>query len=200
MSMSDTNETQAPPSQVAPAAFVQPPKIRIDKGRAYATVHGDRQPKDPHAAVHYTQDGLYYDAAGILILDHPDYDGRSHDADQMRRKLEKKIRLHMAKAAKQVEAATAPGGPTYARGIDDIDDDDVKVTEDNEDEEEEREAINLSAWLRGEQMVEWQDITQEIARRYKKRIASIADAVPFLVKEGVCGANEVAKKFKKFLD
>ena len=97
MSMIDTNETQAPPSQVAPAAFVQPPKIRIDKGRAYATVHGDRQPKDPHAAVHYTQDGLYYDAAGILILDHPDYDGRSHDADQMRRKLEKKIRLHMAR-------------------------------------------------------------------------------------------------------
>ena len=199
MSITDTNETQAPPSQVAPAARMQPPKIRLDKGRAHGTVHGDRPPEDRHAKIHFTQDGLYFDAGGILILDHPDYHADTPEAEVARRKLEKKIRLHMAKAARQ--PAQVPQVVTAQTDPDDDEDNAIadSFAEDDE-EEDELEPINLSSWARGEQQVEWQDVTQEIARRYKKRVASIADAIPFLVKEGVCPPNEVAKKFKKFLD
>jgi len=201
MSNIDTNATQAPPSEGAPAAYVQPPKIRLDKGRSFSTVHGARPPGDLHVNVHYTQDGLYYDAGGVLILEHPDYYADSADAALMRRKLEKKLKQHMVKASRQPAVALTRRGE---RNIDEVDDDNAEDTADgkmeDEEGEEEQEAINLSSWMRGEQQVEWQDVTQEIARRYKKRIGSIADAIPFLVQQNVCSPPEVAKKFKKFLD
>jgi len=194
MSDTTTNETQAPPSQGAPAAYMQPPKIRMDRARSFATIHGDRPPDDRHARIHFQQDGLFFDAGGILILDHPDYREDTREAAELRRRLEKKIRQHMAKASKQVAAAPAAVDQEDGHALDAAGDDE------DDDEEEAQEPINLSSWVRGEQAVEWQEITQEIARRYKKRIASISDAIPFLVKEGVCPPNEVAKKFKKFLD
>ena len=54
--------------------------------------------------------------------------------------------------------------------------------------------------MRGEQEVEWQEVTQEIARRYKKRVAKVEDAVAFLVTQGVCPKGQLRKKFLKFAD
>lgn len=173
---------------------METPKIRMDKSRPHSTVHGERGPGDPHAGIHFYQDGLPHDAQGFLILDGPDYEGDSPQAKKNRDVAARKVSKFMAKSNKARAAAMADGGPEMPRGIDQVDEDD------DEELEDEGEPVNLSAWVRGEQQVEWNEVTQEIARRYKKRVASIADAVPFLVKEGICPANEVAKKFKKFLD
>lgn len=58
----------------APALPVQEkrPPIKLDRTRAFGTVHGDRTPRDPHYRVHYWQGDLPFDAAGNLIPD----DGR----------------------------------------------------------------------------------------------------------------------------
>ncbi len=190
--MTDTTTNEAAPAPMPPMA----PKIRMDKSRAYAEVHGDRPPGDRHSGVHFYQDGLPHDAQGFLILDHSDYEGTDPEAVKRRATAEKKVRKFLAQSEKKRAAAVAEGGPDYPRGVEAIEAGD----EDEENEDDAAEPINLSAWARGEQQVEWQEITQEIARRYKKRIASIADAIPFLVKEGVCPPDQIAKKFKKYLD
>lgn len=177
----------------APMAPPKPPKIRMDKGREFATVHGERAPDDPFKKVHFMQDGLPHDAHGILILDHPMLTDGSEEAEQLREIAGKRIKRQLRLDAKAAEAA--------ARRLAGADDEDgEEAGTDADDEADEPEEINLSMWLRGEQDVVWNEISQHIARKYKKRVNSIADAVVFLVKEGVAPSNAVAKKFKKFLD
>lgn len=162
---------------VAPPPAVQ---IRMDRSRAHSEIHGSRMPGDPHYGVHYYQDGLPHDAQGFLITEHSDYEGNSADAQKRRATLEKKMRkATAAAAARKVETALDEG--------------------DEDGEEGELEPINLDAWVRGQQALEWIDVTQAIAQRYKKRISKIDDAVPFLVDEMKIPASEVAKKFQKFL-
>lgn len=185
-----TLELTGPAQKPAP-----PPKIRMDKSRSYGTVHGVRSPGDPHFGCHFYQDGLYFDAQGFLVLDHFEYNEDSPEAEQKRKTLAKKIERHLRESSRKQAAATAEGGPDMPRGIDDIDEDDEESRE-----PEELEPINLSDWARGQQQVEWNDITQAIAQRFKKRIASIADAIPFLVAEGVVPRDQVAKKYKRYLD
>ncbi len=48
--------------------------------------------------------------------------------------------------------------------------------------------------------MEWNDVTQEIARRYKVRKSKIKDAIEFLITEGVVPKAQVAPKFLKLLD
>jgi hypothetical protein len=171
------------------------PKIKMDKSRSFSTIHGVRGPGDPHQNVHFAQDGLYYDAQGHLVIEHPDYEGDSPHHEKLRRALAKKIERHMRDAGKRHAAAIQEGGPDMPRGIDDLDDDEAA-----EGDGDELEPINLTEWAAGRQQVEWNDITQAIAQRFKKRIASIADAIPFLVTEGVVPRDQVAKKYKRYLD
>ena len=89
--------------------------------------------------------------------------------------------------------------PVRVASEDDDEEDGAEVETENE-EEDLLEPINLEAWLRGEQQVEWQEVTQEIARRYKKRISKMEDAVAFLVKEGVVAKAQLKKPFQKFAD
>jgi hypothetical protein len=176
------------------AAQVAPPRVRMDRSRAFATVNGDRSPGDRHASVFFIQDGIPADAGGFFIFDHPDMARKGPDGDKARKAAERKIKKALTQQAKEPVRQVAPG--------DDADEDDEGVAEvDKEDEDEELlEPINLEAWLRGEQQVEWQEISQEIARRYKKRVAKIEDAVGFLVKEGVVPKAQLKPKFQKFAD
>jgi hypothetical protein len=184
----DTAQNSGAPE--APAAMPVP-RVRMDRSRAYNTIHGERGPGDKHAGVMFRQDGIPADASGYFIFDHPDMLEPGPEGDKRRKAAEKKI----AKAI--VQAAKAPPPPPPSRADSDEDEDEAPA---QDEEEDLLEPINLEAWLRGEQQVEWQEITQEIARRYKKRVAKIEDAVLFLVKEGVVPKAQLKKQFQKFAD
>ncbi len=185
----DTVQTNGEP-QAAPLA---PPKVRMDKSRAFITIHGERGPNDPLSGVMYRQDGIPVDAQGYFIFDHPDLQVRGPEGDKLRRlaakKIEKQLKLDAKNPPKPVRVAS-----------DDDDEEDVDAEAADGEDEELLEPINLEAWLRGEQQVEWQEVTQEIARRYKKRISKMEDAVAFLVKEGVVAKAQLKKQFQKFAD
>jgi hypothetical protein len=176
------------------AAPVAPPRVRMDRSRSFSTVHGDRVPGDPHCGVMYVQDGIPCDAEGYFIFDHPDMLKKGPEGDKRRKMAEKHIKRAMAAAAK-VKAR-----PPKAVDEDDEDGETTDAETDDDDEDELLPAVNLGEWLRGRQEVEWNDVSQEIARTYKKRIAKIEDAVAFLVREGVCPRNELRPKFKKHAD
>lgn len=178
--------------EVAPQAALPPPKVRMDRSRAYATVHGERGPADRYAAVQFIQDGLPFDAQGFCIIDHPDIQKPGPEGDKLRATLERKLKKAAALKAKERPRPTAP-----AEGDDD--DEATASADEDEGDDDELEPINLEAWLRGEQDVEWQEVTQEVARRYKKRIAKIEDAVDFLVSEGVVPKAQLRAKFKKMV-
>lgn len=179
------------------AAQVAPPKVRMDKSRAFSTVHGDRPPSDRNARVFFFQDGLPVDASGYFMFDHPDMIEPGPEGDKRRKMAERKIKKALAQQAKQpVRAAPLPSDDDEEDGDDAAD----RVEAADDDAEQELEPINLDAWLRGEQQVEWQEVTQEIARRYKKRISKMEDAVAFLVKEGVCPKGQLKRQFQKFAD
>lgn len=178
-----------------PAARPAPmPKIKMDRSRSYGTVHGSIAPGQPYFGAAMIQDGLYFDAQGHLLIEHPDYEGDTPAHEKLRKVLAKKIERHMRDAGKRQATVNAEGGPDMPRGIDEIDDDDEVAAE------EDLEPLNLTEWAAGRQQVEWNDITQAIAQRYKKRVASIADAIPFLVKEGMIQPDQVAKKYRRYLD
>lgn len=168
------------------AAQIAPPKVHIDRSRAFSTVSGDRTPDDRHAAVFFIQDGIPADASGHFIFDHPDMFRKGPDGDKVRASASRKIKKALAQQAKEPQRTP--------RASDDSEE------EVEEAEPDELEPINLDAWLRGDQEVEWQEVTQEVARRFKRRISKIEDAVAFLVKEGVVPKDQLRAKFKKFAD
>jgi hypothetical protein len=186
--MTDTVHKNCPP----PAPQVPPPKVRMDRSRAYGTVHGERGPNDLHAGVMYYQDGIPADASGYFLFDHPDLMQPGQKGDQLRKIAAKKIERQLKIDAKK------PPQPVRAESEDDDEDVDTDVAKD--EEEELLDPINLEAWLRGEQQVEWHEVSQEIARRFKKRIAKEGDAVEFLVKEGVVPKAQLRKAFQKYVD
>ena len=176
------------------AAQVAPPKVRMDKSRSFNTIHGERAPGDPLAGVMFRQDGIPCDAQGFFLFDHPDMLVPGPDGDKRRKMADKHIKRAIAQALKN------PPKPVKADDDEDLDDDEAE-DEDAEDEDDGLlPAVNLSAWLRGEQEVEWNDVSQEIARTYKKRVAKEADAVEFLVEqERIVSKGELRKKFQKFV-
>lgn len=173
------------------AAAMPPPKVRMDRSRAFSTVHGERGPGDKHAGVLFIQDGIPADASGHFIFDHPDMLEPGKDGDARRKAAARKIERHLKQAAKAPKPVAA-SADDESEGVD--------ADADEDDNDELLEPINLEAWLRGEQEVEWQEVTQEIARRFKRRCVKIEDAVDFLVKEGVVPKAQLRKKFQKFAD
>lgn len=189
------NDTIAPGGAPDAAAAMPLPKVRMDRSRAYATIHGERGPGDRHAGIQFIQDGIPADASGHFVFDHPDMAEPGPEGDKRRRAAERKLKKAVALQAKQ---------PKSLRAADDGQNDDEADRAESEDEEDakddELDPINLEAWLRGEQQVEWQEVTQEIARRYKRRISKLEDAVAFLVREGVVPRAQLQRKFQKFAD
>lgn len=182
------NDIQA--GAAAPMAPPKPPKVRMDRGREFASVHGERAPEDPFKHVHFMQDGLPFDAHGHMLLTHPMITADTEEAEQLRRIVDKKIRRQLTLEARAAARKANESNP----------DADAEAEFGDDEDEAQPQEVNLSMWLRGEQDVVWNEVTQHIARRYKKRVNSIGDAVAFLVEQGVAPANAVAKKFKKHLD
>ena len=140
----------------------------------------------------FRQDGIPVDASGFFIFDHPDMMEPGPEGEKRRKAAAKKIEKQLKLDAKNP--------PKPVRVVSEDDDEEAEVEQDDDEEEDLLEPINLEAWLRGEQKVEWQEVTQEIARRYKKRVAKMEDAVAFLVQEGVCHKAALQPKFQKFVD
>lgn len=178
------------------AELVALPRVRMDKSRSFSTIHGDRQPSDPMYGVSYRQDGIPCDAEGYFLFDHPDMRKPGKDGDKARKMAEKHIKRALAAPPKPVRKVET---------LLDDDDDEVdglkqSTAGDDDDDDGLLPAISLAAWLRGDQDAPWSDVSQEIARTYKRRVGKVEDAVAFLVKEGVCPKDELRAKFKKYAD
>jgi hypothetical protein len=148
------------------------PKVRMDRSRDFSTVHGERPAGDRHATVHFYQDKLPFDAAGFLIADHPDITENPELIALVERKLKK--------AAKQ--KIDAPGDEH------DADSDDA-----------DNDTVNLEAWARGEQRVQWQDVSNAIAKRFTKRVVSKQAAIEFLIDEKVVSYENLSPEHQKLV-
>lgn len=177
------------------APVMAPPRVRMDRTRSFSTIHGDRGPSDPHYGMAYRQDGIPCDAEGYFMFDHPDMRRPGRDGDHARKMAEK----HIARALKQAAKAPPPK-PAKAADDEDFDGDEAEGLDAENEDDDLLPPVSLGAWLRGDQEATWNDVSQEIARTYKKRIAKTEDAVAFLVKEGVCPKAELRPKFKKWAD
>ena len=180
-----------------------PSQLQLNRGREYSTIHGDRPVGDLHANVHFYQDGLPFDAQGNVVADHPDVTADTPAAKKLREVLDRKLKkLNKGKrvAGPDVTAAGAEGQPSS--------DDDHPIAgeaalsdadEDDEAEDDLEAPIDLRKWLTGEQSVVWNDISQAIALKYKKRVGNKKDAVEFLMEQGICNPNVLAPEFKKLI-
>lgn len=153
------------------------PKLRIDRSRPYGEVHGERSPDDPHAPVFFFQDGLPFDAQGVLVYD------AIHD---------EKIRAIADKKLKKLAGKAAVAEPVDD-GDGDDDDDDSEDTGGGKSPPVTPGDVNLESWLRGEANYHWATIAKTIRERYHQNISKQADAVAFLVyDEKVIPEDQVA--------
>ena len=162
------------------------PQVRMDKSREYSTVHGERPPDDPHAGIHFYQDGLPFDAHGILVADHPELQGDSKQATKLRELVERKM-----KKASKVAAVEEKSPNALA--------DDDEPEDDQEPEVDETEPVNLEAWARGEQKVIWNEVSQAIARRFSRRVGGKKDALEFLIEEKVVMLSNLSVEHQKLV-
>lgn len=159
------------------------PQVRMDKSREHSTIHGERTPDDPHAGVHFYQDGLPFDAQGILCADHRDLQGDSKQAVKLREIVERKMKK--ASKSQKIVDGEAPAAPA-----DDDDEPEAPEADDNE-------PVNLEAWARGEQKVAWNDVSQAIARRFKRRVTGKLDAIEFLIEQKVIAKGALSAEHAK---
>lgn len=160
-------------------------KVRMDKSRYFSTVHGDRGPDDPHAKVNFYQDGLPFDAQGLLLVEAIPADDKAALA-----KADKLIK----KASKNTVKTPPPPDGEVTDETGGADDDDGDQSGGNPDD------VNLEAWLRGEQKYPWFAVTKAIRTRFAKNITKTEDAVAFLVNEqGIVAKENVAAAYQPMI-
>lgn len=166
-------------------------KLRMDRGKAFSSVHGERAPNDPHAKVMFYQDGLPFDSNGIYV------EGLVTDARLLavaERKLKKLAKASGSKDADSPAADSVSGLP--ADDGDEDDDDDKPLTPGNPGADD----VNLESWLRGEAQYQWFSISAAISKRFGRRVTGVADAVLLLVaEEKIVAADQVAAPLKQHL-
>lgn len=171
------------------------PQVRMDKSRDFATTHGERLPGDRDVDVHFTQDGLPFNSRGILLSEHPILTAETPEAAKLRRKVER--RLEKLAKAKPIARAS----DTDAPADDDEDEDRDEAERDEEDEDDDGpQPVNLEAWAKGEEEVQWNEITQAIAARYHKRVSNKKDALELLIEERVVSSGALSAKHRKTLE
>lgn len=154
------------------------PVVRLDRSRPYSTVHGERSASDRHANVFFYQDKLPFGADGTVLANHPDI----AESPELAALLEGKLK----KAAKV--ALSAPGDDA-ADGLP------TAPVEADEGPEE----VNLTLWARGEQQVQWQHVTDAIARRYGRRVKDKAGALELLIGEGAVQLEHLPAPHRKLV-
>lgn len=163
--------------------MVETPRLRIDKSKAFSTVHGERTPGDPHANIHFYQDGLPYNAQGFYV------DGKLDDTSDPEGKLRALVERRLrklegqslpadadAELKDQIAAANAPGGKG---GGDDV---------------------NLEAWARGEAQYIFGEVRSAIKKRFGLNVKDAKAAVECLaLDEKIVPEEALAPDFKKIL-
>lgn len=167
------------------------PQVRMDKSREFSTVHGERTPDDPHAGVHFYQDGLPFDSLGILVANHPELTAETPQAQKLRDLVERKMRkLNKQKVVEE---------PAPVALADDDDDDDATPKAKVDDDDDGDKPVNLEAWARGEQKVIWNEVSQAIARRFSRRVSGKVDALELLIDERVVALGALSPEHQKLL-
>lgn len=140
-------------------------RLRMDKSKYFTTVHGERAGDDPHSKVQAYQDGLPFDAEGLVILELVPEDKK----EMVERRMAK---LNSVKSA--VPAATQQEAPENASNGGNDDDDKGSDTSGD---------VNLESWLRGEARYPWFTVVAAIRSRFNKQVSNTTDAVTFLVED-----------------
>lgn len=133
------------------------PQLRMDGGKYFSTVHGERTPPNQH--VHFYQDGLPFSADRVLLPD-----------------LIEGNEALMALAAKKLSRQKRQ----VAVAVPAMEDDGDNPQDVPDDEEDDDGDVNLEMWLTGEAKYIFAKIRATVADRYKMRVKGIEDAVLFL--------------------
>lgn len=142
-------------------------RLRMDRSRKFSTVHGESVPGDVNHGVFYKQDGLPFDAAGILVEARLTPDQRN-------------LADHKIKKLKAVKPVKNEAG----------DDDEPAETEGAASDD-----VNFEAWLRGEVRYPPFTLFGAAKKRFQVNKTKIADLVEFLVfEQRVIPENEVSPK------
>lgn len=168
----------APP----PPSEVKRPSVYLDRSRDYSTAHGDRDKDDPHYGIATMQNGLPFNHQDELMFDHP--------MVQSNPKLMQSADRLATKAARLL---------ARARSAEPDDDDDIEEGTDTLDDEP-AEPVNLNAWARGIAEYQWQEVSNQVARKYGKRISNKFGAIELLLKEGAVMPGQLSKAHRAILD
>lgn len=158
--------------------------LRLDRSRAFSTVHGERAPDDPHAGIHFYQDGLPFDAQEVYV---PDQLNDKNDRDgKLRAMVERRLRKLEGVATPadaEAEAAASdpplPGAKPNAAEADDM---------------------NLVAWARGEAQYLFGNVREAIRKRYSQVVKDQRGAVECLLDEKAVTEADLSPAFKQLLD
>lgn len=160
------------------------PVVRMDRSRAFGTVMGERTPDSEHHALHFIQNGLPFDSEGVLITDHVFFEADKQHPSKLalalRERAEKLIQKASKSAQPRIEGEPAPDG--------------------EEIEEKQEGPANLEAWARGEVRVEWQEVSQAIAKRFGRRVSKKQDAIELLLEEKVVAKANLSEEHRKLVD
>lgn len=168
--------------------------IRLDRSKKFSTVHGDRVPGDPHYMVHYWQNDLPFDAAGILVPDDGQTQTRTVDMDG------KPVICHpLYNAERRAKVARIKERLAKARPVEDP----IEVTADSteEDRVEASQDVNLESWLRGELNYEPWQLYAAAKVRFSKHYGKLRELVQDLVEdERIVPEDQVAPHLLRLLD
>lgn len=159
-------------------------RLRMDRSKDFSTIHGERAPSDPHARVHFYQDGLPFDSQGFYLAgfldDSNDPDGRLRALVERRlRKLEGQALPADADADALDDQLTKSGAKGGAGQGDDV---------------------NLEAWARGEAQYIFGEVRAAIKKRFGQVVKDQRGAIELLaLDEKVVPEDQIALPFKQLL-
>ena len=157
------------------------PRLRMDRSKDFSTIHGERTPDDPHARVHFYQDGLPFDSQGYYLTgfldDSSDPDGRLRALVERRlRKLEGQT-LPADADAEALDAEIAKAGAKGGAGQGDD--------------------VNLESWARGEAQYIFGEVRTAIRKRFGQVVKDQKGAIELLaIDEKVVPEDQLAPAFK----
>lgn len=154
----------------------------MDRSRPHSTVHGERPPGDPHAGIHFYQDGLPYDAQEFFVEGHLD------DANDKNGKLRALVERRLRKLQGQTTAADAAA---------EVIEDDPPLPGANKAGDD--DDVNLVAWARGETQYLFGNVREAIRKRYSQVVKDQHGAVDCLIDEKVVTEDDLSAAFKKLL-
>lgn len=145
--------------------------LRLDRTRKHSTVHGEVS----HGLAFY-QDGLPFNASGEIIMELVNTPERKAIYERKMRKAQKK-------------PAAAPADPAEAAAADADDD---PASDDD---------VNIEAWARGLEKVEWTALQRYARKRFSKMFRGKEDLIEFLVfDEKIIALEDVAPSLRPKAD